>query len=195
MTKIEFLSALEDKLSNLPKKDVAERIIFYEEMIDDKMEEGLCESDAIAELGTVDEIYEGFIKELPLVKIIKHRMTPKRRLGSGKIALIASTSVVWLPLFIALFSVALSLYAVIWSLSVSAWAIFISFAISAPAALLLGVINTVAGNIPYGIIMISGSLVLSGLAILAYYGSLYATKGSAILTGKSIIGIKNLIVK
>ena len=40
MCKQDFLNALEAKLSGLPKKDIEERLNFYEEIIDDRIEEG-----------------------------------------------------------------------------------------------------------------------------------------------------------
>lgn len=195
MTRQEFLSALNDKLSNLPKKDTAERIKFYEEMIDDRIEEGLSEEEAIAELGTVDEIYEQFLGELPLLSIIKDRITPKNRPSGGMLALIISTSLIWFPLLIVGLSLVLSLYAALWSLVLSAWAVFASLAISAPLGVVSGIVSIFTANATQGILLIGGGLAFAGLAILAYYGSLYATKGSAILTKKMIIGIKNLIVK
>ena len=195
MTKQEFLSTLGVKLSNLPRKDTAERIKFYEEMIDDRVEDGLSEEEAIAELGTVDEIYEQFVKELPLLKIIKERVTPKKKLSGGMIALIASTSIIWFPLLIAGLSLTLSLYAVLWSLVLSVWAVFASLAISAPASVISGIVSIFTANITQGLLLIGAGLTVAGLAILAYYAGIYVTKGSAILTGKSIIGIKNLIVR
>lgn len=195
MTRQEFLSALNDKLSNLPKKDTAERIKFYEEMIDDRIEEGLSEEEAIADLGTVDEIYKQFLGELPLLSIIKNRITPKNRPSGGMLALIISTSLIWFPLLIVGLSLVLSLYAALWSLVLSAWAVFASLAISAPLGVVSGIASIFTANATQGILLIGGGLAFAGLAILAYYGSLYATKGSAILTKKTIIGIKNLIVK
>ena len=43
MSKQEFLAALEEGLSGLPREDVDERLGFYSEMIDDRMEDGLPE--------------------------------------------------------------------------------------------------------------------------------------------------------
>ena len=40
MTKKEFLSSLRSKLQGLPPSDIDERIGFYCEMIDDRMDEG-----------------------------------------------------------------------------------------------------------------------------------------------------------
>ncbi len=41
MTKQEFIAELRKGLSGLPKKELEERLTFYSEMIDDRMEEGL----------------------------------------------------------------------------------------------------------------------------------------------------------
>ena len=48
MNKEKFLDALRRRLSGLPQEDIDERIAFYEEMIDDRMEEGLSEEEATA---------------------------------------------------------------------------------------------------------------------------------------------------
>lgn len=43
MTKREFTVRLGSMLSGLPKRDIDERISFYCEMIDDKIEDGMSE--------------------------------------------------------------------------------------------------------------------------------------------------------
>ena len=55
MSKKVFLVKLIIKLSNLPKDDLEERINFYSEMIDDRIEDGFSEEDAINDIGTLDE--------------------------------------------------------------------------------------------------------------------------------------------
>ena len=47
MNKEEFLSELRTKLSGLPQEDIEERISFYSEMIDDRMEDGISEEEAV----------------------------------------------------------------------------------------------------------------------------------------------------
>ena len=56
MTKTEFVLELTSKLSLLPWEEVEDRISFYVEMIDDRMEDGLSEEEAVAAVGSVDEI-------------------------------------------------------------------------------------------------------------------------------------------
>ena len=45
MTKNEFISRLRARLSGLPKDEIRERLAFYGEMIDDRIEEGLSEEE------------------------------------------------------------------------------------------------------------------------------------------------------
>ena len=58
MTKLEFLESLEKGLSGLPKNDIDERIAFYSEIIDDRIEEGLSEEDAVSKIGMLSRITE-----------------------------------------------------------------------------------------------------------------------------------------
>ena len=73
MTKVNFLFELRDKLSGLPTEDIEERLNFYSEMIEDRMEEGLSEEDAVAAIGTTDEIAKQIISEIPFTKIAKEK--------------------------------------------------------------------------------------------------------------------------
>ena len=53
MNKETFLSELKKGLSGLPADDVNERLAFYGEMIDDRVEESMSEEEAVAGIGTV----------------------------------------------------------------------------------------------------------------------------------------------
>ena len=97
MLKAEFLARLREKLSCLPADDLEERLGFYGEMIDDRVEEGLSEHEAVATVGTVDEVADQILAETPLGKLVKERIKPKRRLSTGEIALLAVGSPVWAP--------------------------------------------------------------------------------------------------
>ena len=48
MCKKEFLDKLSKELAHLSKSEREERLAFYSEMIDDRIEEGLDEADAVA---------------------------------------------------------------------------------------------------------------------------------------------------
>ena len=88
MTKVEFLKELERKLSGLPQEDIDNRLEFYGEMIDDRVDEGKSEEEAINDIGSVDSLVEDIAKETPLVKIVKEKITPKRKMTGFEIAML-----------------------------------------------------------------------------------------------------------
>ena len=51
MRKQEFLVQLRKGLSGLPQDEIEERLTFYEEMLDDRIEEGLSEEQAVLAVG------------------------------------------------------------------------------------------------------------------------------------------------
>ena len=71
MNKTEFLVELREKLSGIPQNEVSDRLVFYGEMIDDRVEDGLTEEEAIAEIGTVEEIASQILSEVPVTEPVK----------------------------------------------------------------------------------------------------------------------------
>ena len=194
MSKTEFLYELRRRLAGLPQAEIEERIAFYNEMIDDRIEEGLTEEEAVAEIGPVEEIVNQIMAEIPLTTIVRERVKPKRALRAWEIILLVLGSPIWLSLLIAVFAVGLSLYIVLWSLVVCLWAVVVSLAASAVWCLFQVFLYQRAGN-PGGALFAGGAaLACAGLSILLVFGSLAATKGTARLTKKILLGIKALFV-
>lgn len=195
MRKQDFLSALKTSLLGLPKQDVEEHLNFYSEMIDDRMEEGRTEEEAVADIGSVEEIATQIIADIPLIKIAKERIKPKRRFKAWEIVLLVLGSPIWLSLAIAAFAVILSLYVVLWSVVLSIWAVFVSLVVCSFGGVIASIVLAVSGNGLTGIAMIGAGIVCAGLAIFLFFGSKAATKGSVFLAPKIVLGIKKLFVK
>lgn len=81
MNKKEFLANLRNALSGLPQDEIEERLTFYAEMLDDRMEEGLSEEEAVLAAGPIDDIVKQVVAEVPLTKIAKERIRPKHQLA------------------------------------------------------------------------------------------------------------------
>ena len=122
MSKQEFIARLQKGLSGVPKDEAEGRISFYAELIDDRMEEGLSEEEAVLAVGSVEDIIAQIVAEIPFVKIAKERILSKRRLGVGEIILLILGSPIWISLCVAAFAVVLSLYISLWAVIVSLWA-------------------------------------------------------------------------
>ena len=195
MSKQEFLSQLRKGLSGLPQDDIEERLTFYSEMIEDRKEEGLSEEEAVAAIGTVEEIVAQVVAETPLSKIAKERIRFKRQLNTGEIVLLALGSPIWLSLAIAAVAVILSLYASLWAIIVSMWAVFASLTACSVACVPSGIIFAIAGNGASALAMLAAGIVCAGLSIFMFYGCKAATKSVLILTKKTAIWIKNCFIK
>lgn len=195
MNKQEFLTQLRKGLSGLPQNDIDERIVFYSEMIDDRIEEGLSEEEAVAQVGSVDEIVAQIIAETPFTKIAKERIKPKRQLKTWEIVLLALGSPIWFSLAIAAISVVFSLYVSLWSVVISFWAVFVSLAACSVGGLVASAILAIFGKGLAGVAMFSAGLICGGLSIFTFFGCKAATKGVIILTEKIAVGIKNCFIK
>lgn len=195
MDKQAFLTALRSGLSGLPQDDIEERLTFYGEMIDDRMEEGLSEEEAVAAIGEVSEIVRQAVADTPLAKIAKERIRPKRRLKTWEIVLLALGSPIWLSLAIAATAVLFAVIVSLWSVILSLWAVFASLAVSAVAAVPTGAFFAVGGHGAAGLAMLSAGLVCAGLTILLFFGCMGAMKGILRLTKKITLWTKDRFIK
>ena len=195
MTKIKFLLSLHDKLSGLPQDEVEERLNFYSEMIEDRMEEGLSEEDAVAAVGSVDEIAEQIVAQIPLSKMAMEKIKPKRKLRVWEIVLLVLGSPIWISLLVAALSVIVSVYAVVWAGVVALWAVFGALIGCAVGGVVGGVFFAISGSALSGLAVIGGGFVCGGLSIFLFFGCMAATKGVAWLTKNVVVAIKNCFIK
>ena len=194
MTKMKFLLALHDKLSGLPKDDVEERLNFYSEMIEDRIEEGLSEEDAVAAVGSVEEVAEQIVAEIPLNKIAKEKIKTQK-MKAWEIVLLAVGSPIWVSLLISAFAVVFSLYVSAWAVIISLWAAFGSVAGCAVGGLLGGFVFMFGVSGLSGAAMIAAAFVCAGLSILFYIGCLEITKAFVKLTKIMVLGVKRCFMK
>lgn len=195
MNKTEFTSELVGKLPSLPAQETDERLSFYLEMIDDRMEEGLSEEEAVAQVGSVDDIATEILSEIPLSMIVKEKIKPTRRIKPWEIVLLILGAPVWLPILISLLAVALSLYISFWSIIISLWAVFVSVVATAFVGIFMGVCFICGGFTASGMFIIGCSVICAGVSILLFYGCKYATKGLLVLSKKIALLIKQCFVK
>lgn len=192
MTKMQFLLELNEKLSALPEEEARERLEFYVEMIEDRMEEGLSEEEAVAAVGSADEIAGQIVAE---AETPKPAPKPKKRRSFGQILLLALGSPLWLSLLAAAFAVALALWVSMWAVILCFWAVFASFVGCALGGAVAGGAILVSGNGISGVALIGAAAVCAGLGIFAFYGCKAATKGAVVLTKKVALWIRNSFVK
>lgn len=189
MHKQEFLEILGTQLSVLPAEDRNERLCFYSELIDDRIEDGLSEEDATLAVGNPRVIAAQILFDMRMEAGQSDSRGAsastdgrKPRLGAWGMILLVLGAPVWFSLLVAAVSVAVSLYAALWSVVASLWAVFGSFAVAAPVSVLCGIGISVFESPLTGLALGGAALVLAGLTVFLYFGCLAATKGTVQLT-------------
>ena len=192
MTKLKFILALEKRLSSLPQRDIEQHLTFYSEMIEDRVEDGLSEEEAVTQIGSVEEIAVQILAEYPANETKAVAEKQKRNLKKWEVGLLILGSPLWISLLIVVLAVAFSVIVSAWSVVISLWAVFVSMAACAVALPIGAVCYFCIGDTYPGIAAIGIGLVGLGLAILSFYACKELTKGMAALTAKTVMLLMRL---
>ena len=123
MNKTDFMLQLNNALhkAHVPQNEARDAVQFYAECVDERVEDGATEAEAIEGLGSIDSIVESVVADLPKAA------RGIGRLDSGnkalKVILLVLTFPVWGSILVSLALVAAALIAVLWSLLAAAAAV------------------------------------------------------------------------
>ena len=194
MNKNEFLATLRERLNGLPEEDIIKSIDFYGEMLDDRIEDGMSEAEAVEDLGSVEEIISQILSAVSLPRLVKEKVKPKRELKAWEIVLLVLGAPLWIPLLAAVILTVLAVYLSIWSVIISLYAVDLSIAVSGLACIGVAVALLFDGQfVPAGVVFGTG-LVCMGLAILLFFAFNLVTKGILWVSKKVLLGIKGLFI-
>lgn len=180
MTKSEYLQRLRNLLACLPPDQVEESVAFYAEAIDDRIEDGMTEADAVAAMGAPSSVAETILDDLPAVP----RAIVKTRRRSTLLLLVLALvgSPIWLSLGIAFIAVALAVYICIWMLAFCVWIIAAALVIAALALTILALDGAVIGHFAYSVTMMGSALGFLGAGLLVGAGAWMVSKQVARLS-------------
>ena len=201
MNKKGFLEKLKSELDGYSPEEVDRSIGFYSEMIDDRIEDGADEEEAVASIGSIDDIVNQIKLELPLGTLIKEKaksVKEKHESGSKEsraftIVLLILGAPVWLPLLLSFICTVFSIYLTMWVLVLTLWIVDASFVITAFASVIGGVIAIFENGV-LGMLSIGVGLLFGSFSILMFYASLYSVKGMVAFTKWLVKSIKLLII-
>lgn len=194
MDKYDFLLALEARLEGLPEADRQASLDFYSEMLDDLVEGGMTETEAVASLGSPEAIAEEILLEMPLPKLVKAKMK-KRRLSGLEITLLAVGFPIWLPIGIALLAVVFAIYISLWAVVVSLYAANVAMAACAPTGIAAAVVLFASGKPTSALLFLGAGLALAGLSILWFLLCNLTAKGMWQLGRLTLRGIKACFIR
>lgn len=195
MTKSEFLNELKHLISELDSKDINKYIEYYSEIIDDRIEDGALEEDAVSALGSPILIANQILKDNGIESPFKDSYKGNNFKLDKKDPLVVLLIIASFPIWFSLLAVAFSVVVAVYSVVLAVWAISFGFIIGGVAGVIGGVIGIFIYDVGVGISLIGGGLALIGLSILSYYGAKYLTKTISLLYKKSVEFIKSKFKK
>lgn len=169
MTKEAFLERLGELIACLPEDQVEESKAFYAEAIDDRMEDGMTEEEAVAALGVPGEVAEGILDDLPAVPRAIART--KRKSATLLWVLTILGSPVWISLGIAFAAVVTAVYICVWALALCVWIVAVALCAVGVTAFALVAAGIAIGHFPYVLAMLGSGLALMGAGLLVGAGA------------------------
>ena len=184
MKKQEFLEKLKGSLWAMPEADIRNSLEYYSEMIDDRMEDGLTEEEAVAVIGDLDEIVSQILSETPrppqTVKVEEKQKPARENTKVWLIILLVLGSPVWIPLIASAVATVFSVYVSLWSVMIALYAAAFALCVSAIGCIIGSFF--MIGSMPKVIVTWGAALLCAGLAILIFMLSNLAAKGLVALT-------------
>lgn len=169
MNKQAFLAALQEQLKGLSQNDMEKSLEYYSEMIDDQIEDGIPEEEAVSAMGAPEEIARQILMDLPLPKVVRVKTKPSRPLRVWEIVLLVLGSPVWVPLMLTAVILFAVCYMVIWVMIFALYAIDFSFAMGALAGFIQGGISLFTLGGTQAAFYFGAGLVSIGVAILLFF--------------------------
>ncbi|MGD9605012.1 MAG: DUF1700 domain-containing protein [Bacilli bacterium] len=161
MNKNEFLLVLKSRLKAFKKEEVDGIIAFYDELIEEKKENGLDEKAAIESFGTIENIISKTTADLVINRSNNQTSSPLKNFW---IILGICASPILIPIGIALGAVAFALVVVVLSLLIS----FVASAVAILVSLIPMAISMVISGVQLPIILLTIGLAMIALAMIGY---------------------------
>lgn len=177
MNKNEFLTRLSELLAPLDQMERVRMVQYYREIIEDRVEDGLTEEQAIEELEELEEIAARILDEMgpkQAQEVVYQPAQEKKRSGFSTVLLILGFPV-WFPLLLAGGAVVLSMYVVVWALVISLYAVVVSLG-AAGIAGVMGLLMYVGSNFMSGIFILGTGLFCAGLGVALFFPVCAAAK-------------------
>ena len=194
MNKAQFIAELRRRISQLPPAEIEKSAAYYEEMIDDRIEDGKTEEQAVAELEDVEVIAERILRETPIHTLVKTKVQPKGGWSAAAIVLAVLGAPLWLPLLAAAACIVLVLYVLVWSVLVTFIALVLALILSGAAILIASVV--LLSTSPLGGLFLSGcALICIGFGILFVLGVKGAVSGAVRLSARIGRSIKSAFIR
>lgn len=193
MTKNEFIAELSGRLSSFPRNEAEKSISYFSEIIDDKLDDGSSEEQAIESLGDMDDIVKNIMLDASFTAIIKTKAGEKKKRSTAGTVLLWVGSPLWLTLLIAAVAVFTAVYVSIWSVIIAVWSAMGTLAATGIACIPAAIVTMTYA--PFnGIFGLGAAFVLIGLSVFMFFAAKRITVWCIKLTVIFVRFVKNIII-
>ena len=201
MNKKEYLEKLRKALNDISITNVESCVEYYSEMIDDRIEDGMSEEDAVNSMESIESIVEASRLEKPMPVLVKEKVQKSKeeagKNGHGTLWMVLAIIgfPVWFPLLMVLGVILLALYIILVVLVLTFFLVEIAIALAALGCLVLPIAAFATLSLPSAILCIGGFLLLAGLTTLLWKPIVLLAKGTIKIFTGFIRKLKKLIFK
>lgn len=197
MNKAEFLNELKKQISEYPIEETQKSMEYYAEMIDDRVEDGMTESEAVASLGTVDSIANQIKCELPITTLVKQRAKKQskgKKMPVWAIILLILGFPLWGGIVLFILGMVITFYSLIWTMDVILWSVVLTFGAGALTGIIGFFVSLFRLSFGSAVFYLGSGMLCGGLGIFIFIGTLLITKGIILGTKQCFLWIKQAIV-
>ncbi len=192
-----FCSFLEKEFLICRIRKLKSRLLSMTNAFDDRIEDGMSEQEAVANLGEIERIAENIVTGISIPSLVKEKIKTSHEKSRNKtlwFVLAICGFPVWVPLVIAFSAVILAVYVVIWSAIVTLYATLAALAVSGIGGIISGAVCCINADSATGIAVIGMSIASIGLFVMSFKPVLWITKKLIELTERFIKKIKSLFI-
>lgn len=194
MNKKDFIGALTDRLGEIPQAELERSVEYYSEMIDDRIEDGMSEEEAVAQIGSVDDAVSEVLSGISLPKLIKNKASRHKSSSAAQTVLAVLTFPIWFPIMLTAIILFITFFILIITLVIALSTIPFSFGISALAALIGFVVLLFTARGPSASLLLGGGLVCLGIFLLVCPAFTVTVKAIFRICKRFVLWIKSLFI-
>ncbi|MBO4678392.1 MAG: hypothetical protein J5626_01840 [Lachnospiraceae bacterium] len=201
MTKEVFLKTLKSELEKQSISNIESMIEYYDEMICDRMEEGMSEEDAVDSMDSIPEIVHEAVLDKSVPALVREKVRKSReaaeKSGHGWlwITLAIIGFPVWLPLLITAFVLALTFFIVFWVLVATLFIVILSLGIAAIACFICTPLVFFGHiSVASALVSLGGAFFLAGIVVLLWKPCVSLVKGAGNVFAKFVLSCKRKIL-
>lgn len=201
MNKLEFLNILRQELERQSISNIDNMIEYYDEMICDRIEDGMTEEEAVESMDSIQDIVREAVLDKSVPTLVKERVKKSREKAKEGghewvwILLAILGFPVWFPLVLTAIILAFTFFLVFWILVGTVFIVILSLGIAAVASVLAS-LTVIWGFIPVPtfLIMLGGGLALAAITILLWKPICIFAKAAGRFFKDIVISIKRKFI-